>query len=374
MGKKACAVYPIRGWQSGQARQLLSRVTKVLIETKIPVDPNPQTVLTALDHRQEGIDVRVWYSLICIIALCGLASDVRAQWPYATTPSQNDWWVEIGGGVYDRLGTDLGLPLIHNSVTDEVYLDSDKATDLNATAGPNIRFGRRGRHGHEWEFVGNMARWTESVQLEEANMFSPLFPFFEPDLIRMEYNSTFYNLEFNCRKSILPGLTVLGGPRYMNLRDHMQFNTETLFFDDFGQFLLQTEGTSSTRNSMIGAQIGLEFNQPVARDIYLHGFIKVAGMGNHTRLIETVFDNASNVRSVSELSRSTGTFIGQTGGRIYVDLVPRRVSSYVGYEATWIDGIAVAPPQFLNTEPDAAIVTANTIFWHAITFGVRVGY
>lgn len=363
-----------QAWKLGGFWETLSRMPKVLIESNFPVDPISQTVVSALVYRQEGIDVRVWYSLACLLVLALGAAEAQAQWPYATTPQQNEWWVEVGGRVYDRLGSDLGLPLIISSVTNETYLDSDKATDLNAAAGPDIRFGRRGAFGREWEFVTNMARWREDVELQEANMFSPLFPLFEPDFIRMEYNSTFYNLELNARNSILPGVTLLAGPRYMNLQEQMQFNTETLFVDNGFAFLLQTEIASHTRNSMIGGQVGLELNQPIARDIYLQGFIKVAGMGNQTRLIETSFDNFSNVRSSNELTKATGTFIGQTGGRVYFEMVPRRVASWVGYEATWIDGVTIAPPQMLNTDVNAPVVTANTIFWHAITFGVKFGY
>lgn len=318
--------------------------------------------------------MRVWHSLTCVLVLALWATEARAQWPVGTTPQQNEFWVEIGGRVFDRPGSDFGLPLVISSVTNETYLDSDKATDLNGAIGPDIRFGRRGRFGNEWEFVTNMARWNEEIELRESNMFSPLFPLFEPDFIRMEYDSTFYNLEFNCRKSIIPGVTVLAGPRYISLQERMQFNTETLLFDNGFSFLLQTEGASRTRNSMIGAQVGLEINQPVARDIYLQGFIKVAGLGNQTRLTETSFDNLSNVVSVNELTKSTGTFVGQTGGRVYFEMIPRRMASWVGYEATWIDGVAIAPPQLLNTELNAPVVTANTIFWHAITFGVKIGY
>lgn len=124
-----------------------------------------------------------------------------------------------------------------------------------------------------------------------------------------------------------------------------------------------------TSNSAIGGQVGLEYNMPLAQTVYVQGFIKVAGLGNATKV-----DRISSTTLDSEISsrdtKGIGTFMGQTGGRIYFELLPRHLHTYAGYEATWIDGVAVAPPQFLSTGTEP-VVTANTIFWHAITFGMR---
>jgi len=53
---------------------------------------------------------------------------------------------------------------------------------------------------------------------------------------------------------------------------------------------------------------------------------------------------------------------------VYADIVPNTASLYVGYEATWIDGIAVAPAQLIPSN-FGGVETANTVFFQAVTFG-----
>ena len=74
-------------------------------------------------------------------------------------------------------------------------------------------------------------------------------------------------------------------------------------------------------------------------------------------------------------TKSTGSFLGEVGGRLYVDFVPNCFSGYVGYEANWIDGIALAPAQFLAaTTATPSIDTANTAFFQGVTFGLKFTY
>ena len=52
--------------------------------------------------------------------------------------------------------------------------------------------------------------------------------------------------------------------------------------------------------------------------------------------------------------------------------LPNCISGYVGYEATWIDGIALAPANV--TLVGGAIDTNNTSFFEAVTFGMQILY
>ena len=336
----------------------------MLIVWLISVDSIPQTVC-ALVQRLEELDVRFLIN-IAVVALAVLGTaQVQAQWPQTTSPGNCGFWAEANGAVYDRPGTDLGLSLIFDSVTLAPLYTSDDVTDLNTTVGADFRIGNNSHWFGPWEFGGSLATWDTHATVEGANLESPFFPGFSPDRVDFFNQSQFYDLEFNLRRAFAPGFTFLYGIRYLDLSDKLQYVSQT----DFGIIDFFTNDVIETSNSAIGGQVGLEYNMPLAQTVYVQGFIKVAGLGNATKV-----DRISSTTLDSEISsrdtKGIGTFMGQTGGRIYFELLPRHLHTYAGYEATWIDGVAVAPPQFLSTGTEP-VVTANTIFWHAITFGMR---
>ena len=82
----------------------------------------------------------------CVLACTAVAS---AQWPHArsaphwphVTGNYPTFYLELEAKIYDRPGTDLGLALIRNDVTNEVLFDSNQATELGATTGVDVRFG-----------------------------------------------------------------------------------------------------------------------------------------------------------------------------------------------------------------------------------------
>ena len=328
--------------------------------------------IIALDHRLEDMDVRVLIKFVLVAVLCGIATSLPAQWPGTTNPDSGRFWAEAGGMALDRPGASLGITLIFDSVTLAPLYTSDDITDLNGAAGGQFRFGSTSRMLGDWEFGGSTANWDTQFNATGDNLESPLFPGFSPDSVDILYNSDFYNMEFNLRRAVSPGLTLLIGPRFFSLQEDLQILSETEFSAGGVTETFLTGDTVSTRNSSIGAQVGFEFNMPVSQAIYMQGFFKAAGMGTSTTVDRTSGTNFSDT-IVGRDQKSTGTFIGQAGGRVYCEIFPRTLTSYAGYEATWVDGIALAPTQFLNTGTES-VITSNTVFWHAITFGLRFTY
>ncbi len=303
---------------------------------------------------------------IAVVALTAFGTaQAQAQWPQTTSPSNCGFWAEANGAVYDRPGTDLGLSLIFDSVTLAPLYTSDDVTDFNTTVGADLRFGNNSGWFGPWEFGASLAEWDTYSLVQGANLESPFFPGFSPDQVEFFNNSQFFDLEFNLRRAFTPGFTFLYGVRYLDLSDRLQFVSQT----DFGVIDFLTDDQIATSNSAIGGQVGLELNMPLAQTVYVHGFIKVGGLGNATK-VDRFSDTNIGDPITSRDTKGIATFLAQTGGRVYVELLPRHLHSYAGYEATWIDGVAIAPTQFLSTGTEP-VVTANTIFWHAITFGLR---
>jgi hypothetical protein len=285
--------------------------------------------------------------------------------------------VEIGGKAYDRPGSELGLPLITDGMTGASLFDSNQATDLGGAGGAEVKFDWVSKHGRELEFRSILAFWDQSTLVEGPNLESPFFPVPgpAPTSVTYDYESDYFSFELMSRHAISPGVTVMFGPRFVSTRDQVSF-AGTLSVDpgDGSPVVDITETTvTEATNILLGLQGGLEFNIPVGQSLYINSFIRAGGYTNPTEVISTTSNNFSSVVTETRDLKSTGSFLGEVGGRLYADIVPNSFSAYVGYEATWIDGIAIAPAQLLTTG-STSVDTSNTPFFNAAVFGLQWGY
>ncbi|MEZ6092781.1 MAG: hypothetical protein R3C03_00875 [Pirellulaceae bacterium] len=337
-------------------------------------DQSLQVNSVALDHRLEDKDVRATKFLLCFLLAHLVVSVSQAQWPTTTSPCNGRFWMETGVSIFDRPGSDLGLPLVWNDITNDVLIDSDSATDLNGALGPNIRIGSRNRWGTDWEAGMTYGKWSIEQIALGPDLASPFIPVtLDPDDVAMGYDSEMLDLQLNVRKAIMPGLTVLIGPRYMYLREDLDFRSSTTFnVVGVGNVLFDTQNDIITRNSAFGGTIGLELNSPMNRYIYFNGYGKASGMANMATLERRSITTTDPLLTQND-DKGTGMFIGQLGGRVYFNLVPQAVQGYVGYEATVVDGVATAPSQALTTGI-TEVKTTNSIFWHSYNFGLKFTY
>ena len=309
------------------------------------------------------IAVLVGFATICV-------SESLAQgWPHSTIPDPR-FSVEFGAKAYDRPGDDLGLPIITDGITNEIFLDSNDASDLGTAGGAEVKFNWLNKHGRELELRTIIADWEETTAFGGDNLVSPFFivPGTEPTSINYNYDSDFFSIELMGRRAIRPGVTVMFGPRIVSTKDRVEVTGS--------RFVGPTEFTEiqtiEATNILLGLQGGLEFNFPIADGIRLNGFGRFGGYTNPTEANFSTIDPLGN-EIESTLTKSTGSFLAEVGGRLYVDIIPNCLSTYVGYEATWIDGLALAPAQFVGNGLNG-VETANTPFFNAATLGVQWSY
>ena len=309
--------------------------------------------------------------LTLAILLAGSCQQIEAQnhWP-RDFQNVGDSFFEFGAKAYDRPGDDFGFPVLVSGVTNQVLLDSGDITDLGGAAGAEVRFGWEGHKHQKWEVRTFLTNWDDSSEFSGTNLTSPLSPDLDPDTVNLDYNSQIYSIEINRRLPITPGFTFITGPRFISLNEELDFTTETTVsvppLPDVDVF---TENKIETRNPLLGAQIGGLFNFQVSRDIYFQGFIRAGGYVNFLELRTTADTSLSDV-SIATIRRNTGSFVGEVGGKAYFDVIPGLFSGFVGYEATWLDDIAIAPAQATTLTP-SEIVTGVTPFFHAVTFGLQ---
>ncbi len=312
---------------------------------------------------------RILMTVIGVVCLAA-GQSAEGQWP---TDHQNlcGPFVEFGAKIYDRPGDDSTNPIIVDSVTNQVYFDTGDITDLNGGAGAEVRFGSTGPRCRNWEARVFLTNWDTEYLFDQPNLSSPLSPMLDPDIVGITYDSSIYSLEFNLRKACTPGITFITGPRFIALNESLLIESETnVFIPPLGNFELLTSNEIVTTNRLIGGQIGALFNFPVSRDVYLHGFIRTGGYGNLTRLRSTA-QSTIMPEETTVIRRDIPSFVGEVGGKIYCDIFPDLLTGFVGYEATWIDGVALAPVQAQNLNP-TFVTTEVTAFFQAVTFGLQM--
>jgi hypothetical protein len=308
----------------------------------------------------------------CITLIAGFvftcfASTASGQWNQTT--SHNPWSLEIGAKILDRPGNDLAIPLVTNSISLAPVFDSSQLAELSTAVAPELKFNFQTRNGRELELRSFIANWDETPgTLTGPNFTSPLFPAgITPDVLSFEHDSDMFNLEIMDRRAAVPGVVWMMGPRLLTTSDTIR-STRTVG-------AVVTEDTVRAKNVLMGFQGGLELNRPVFDGIYFSSFIKAGGYYNPTRgIFSTRVDNVAI--SQSELTESTASFLGEVGGRLTWDFIPNSLSGYAGYEATWIDGMALASTQILRSAggQSAAIETDNTEFFQGLIFGLRMTY
>lgn len=312
--------------------------------------------------------------IITIFVLVGSASfcvpeSLAQDWAHLTAQDQR-FSVEFGAKAYDRPGDDLGLPIITDSITNEVLFDSDQATDLGSAGGAEVKFNFLNKHGRELELRTIIADWEEFTDINGPNLVSPFFviPGSEPTAITYGYDSDYFSIELMARRAIRPGVTVMFGPRIVSTKDLVEVSG-TQFV---GPATFTETQTTEATNILLGLQGGLELNYPIADGVRINGFGRFGGYTNPTEVTFSTVD-VFGAESENSITKSTGSFLAEIGGRLYVDIFPNTLSVYVGYEATWIDGLALAPAQILSGGING-VETANTPFFNAATLGLRWTY
>ncbi len=309
------------------------------------------------------------------------AGHCHAQWPGTTRGNHHKHWLEIGGRAYSRPGTDLNIPLIVDAETSETLFTASQATNGGSAPGLEISYGFEGPMDRQWEFRTVLAEFQTSTSVPGPGLSSPLFPGEGVLDFDYEYESDLLSFELNSCRNLAPGVRFIAGPRYLSLTETAR--TELFSVVPSGPIAqtppipLNTFSTREATNGLIGLQAGLDLRYQVAQQIYTTGFIKTGGYYNPTEVTSSLesftdgipFDSEPETRA----TKSTGSFLAEVGGRVYVDLYEDSISAYAGYEATWIDGIALAPTAFLN-DGSAGVETANTLFFHAVTFGLRMNF
>ena len=223
------------------------------------------------------------------------------------------------------------------------------------------------------EFRALLVDFDTTSEVTGTDISTPLFPSVQPEELDYLYTSQVFSFELNTKRAINPGLVVLCGCRFISIEERSQFDFTENLTTPVGNLVFTGGSEVLANNNIMGFQGGFEFNVPVCQGIYVSSVNKFGGYYNPTEVTTTNFDSINGSTQFKQ-SKATGTFVAELGGRLNFEVVPNCLTCFVGYDAMWIDGIALAPPQFLTTNPLAGVDTTNTPFFQSIIVGVNLGY
>lgn len=313
----------------------------------------------------------VFATLVAIVVATGTFSKTcLAQNPWQTgSLNENKMSIEVGAKVFDRPGIDSQSPIVFDSVTNQTLISAEQASDFGSTFGVEIKLNFPDMWDNQLELRTVLADWDEDLQATGPALASSFFPdpANPPQTFNMNLQSDFYSIELMRKRSVRPGLTIFGGPRFVSTGDVL--STEGIL--PIGMATVTANNAWEASNAMTGLQGGFEVCRPIAQAVYVSGFFRGGGYHNSTKVTSSSSVSTSPFVTNTSRRKSAQSFIGELGGKLHFEIIPNSLASFIGYEATWIDGIALSSANVSNF---GSIDTGNTVFFQAVTFGLNLSY
>ncbi len=188
------------------------------------------------------------------------------------------------------------------------------------------------------------------------------------------YASELYNAEFNVRWNPSSRVTVLAGFRWVNLFENLVGALEPPTMPE------PPFWTTSTTNNLYGLQIGADGKILERGRFSIEGLLKAGLFDDHAEQTTFVSVIHKQVRSATDSIDRTA-FIGETGLQCKYQLA-KGLSLKAGYEAIWLEGVALAPGQvqetYCITKPKTVealgVNCGSGVFYHGATVGLEYSF
>ncbi|MFZ5833465.1 MAG: hypothetical protein ACOY3P_25545 [Planctomycetota bacterium] len=180
----------------------------------------------------------------------------------------------------------------------------------------------------------------------------------------LDYSSDLNSAEVGLQFPITFHMNFLAEFRYLHLGEDARLRAESDFWGI-------ADAVARTRNDLYGFQTGVlyivDYFDPIRFDAVLKAGIYSSQITRES-VAPTIPDVAPGSSVSDKLSRAA--FIGEIGIRATWEVF-NHVGATVGYEAMWIDGVALAPDNFSYV---GSIQTGQTPFFHGGFAGVEARF
>lgn len=193
-----------------------------------------------------------------------------------------------------------------------------------------------------------------------------------------DYASRLYNAEVNVRRNPWRGLTVLAGFRWINLSEELQGLLAPPNTNGAGTFW-----DTQTKNNLYGFQIGMDAKLLERNRFSIDGVVKAGIFDNHVD--EATAARMTRIQFGESASTDHAAFVGEIGLQAKYQLTQRLLLK-AGYEAIWLQGVALAPGQIAETYCHGSLVPQEEYvqalgvncnsgaFYHGATAGLEFSF
>jgi hypothetical protein len=281
----------------------------------------------------------------------------------------------------------------HNPLVPGTGVERLNADDLHQgfAGGPRLGLIRHGDDGYDLEVSYFQIDGWSSVGDIAPNYLGPYAPppnwlvFMAPgDFVQTTdypdqhmvwtYATRLYNAELNVRRDLSPRVTVLAGFRWVKLWEDLQGTMPPQRAVPFWD--------TKTNNNLYGFQIGGEWKMLNRSRFSIDGLIKAGIFDNNAD--ETAAVSIYRTLYWESASTNHAAFLGEVGLRCKYQLT-ERILLKAGYEAMWLEGVALAPAQITRTTSHAVPVTdvyvqslgvdsSSGVFFHGATVGLEYAF
>jgi hypothetical protein len=178
------------------------------------------------------------------------------------------------------------------------------------------------------------------------------------NVVNYQYLSQLRSTEINLRHPLWERLSVLMGFRYVGLHEDLAATVNNRLFVD-----------ANVDNHLYGGQIGMNVAFINTCRFSIEGVMKAGVFCNYSDLTMSVLDT----RGYGDKTTHTAA-LGEIGLMGIVQ-VTDHLSLRGGYQAMWLDGIAIAGDQIENVNPtNPKPYMGGTLFYHGATAGVEFAF
>ena len=191
-----------------------------------------------------------------------------------------------------------------------------------------------------------------------------------------EYATKLYNAELNARWTLCPRVTMLAGFRWVDLSEDLQGILTPPTQNRKGPFWI-----TETRNNFYGFQIGEDCKIMERGRFSLDGLVKAGMFDNNAD--ETTGVSIYRRMHWEDATTDQLAFLGEIDLQAKYQITQRLVLK-AGYEAVWLQGVALAPGQisktFCNGDPHDTYVAAlgvdsgSHVFFHGAIVGLEYSF
>ncbi|MGA2061134.1 MAG: BBP7 family outer membrane beta-barrel protein [Thermoguttaceae bacterium] len=214
---------------------------------------------------------------------------------------------------------------------------------------------------------------TKSFSGDTGTLFftapGPLVSTNPPDEpMQFEYSSKLYNAEFNVRWNPYCRVTLLAGFRWLELREDLDGGN---VYEGVTPPILYSFWDTNTNNNLYGFQIGADGLIFDRGCFSIDGLVKAGIFGNHA-------EQSTIAAGLGPFTASTNhtAFLGEVGLQCKYQATCH-LTLRAGYEAIWLQGVALAPGQIDETNivsGDVGINSNSGVFYHGATAGLEYSF